>query len=653
MKKRLLSVFLTVAMLLTSVVFVIPTVSAGGDEINEPPTPVAATGLWTDSAATAFEGDIAYGTEGYGTEENPYKIATPEQLAYLAKLANEYTVEGKKATGKTFEGEYFVLTQDINLEGKYWMPIAATYTKSSGYKFDGMTARVAVQLVFKGNFDGQGYTISGITFGDGMLDEGKAPAEIAAFGLFGTLGGTVSNLKVEGPAVFTELKGHTVTLHKDGGAAILVGAALENALIENVEANVFVDVTATKAELLIGGMAALASEGATFKNCTLYGSVKSTGKNVVALAGGLIACTVDGTDLYSCNNYANVSAYTTKAATIVIAGGLVGKTHANDLADTGNFKMGVGALITGMANCNNYGSIYVEGPTCKARVGGFIGNAGRGNKGDYLLDTCLNYGSVSANYYDSTAKAAGIAPIVGLQETVNAQMNKCISMAYAICTDEVTAANMSNGLIKTLANKFVNGTLYKEEGFLNPIGNLFATPESGVVTVADGASLRVNPTKRELASLRFECRMSEEAMLALAGSPITVGTILIRASVLEAALEGSVDTAEAIAKLAVDQYRNIKATVAEDGSFYAIYANILEEDFATDFVAIPYLSILLDAETGDSYTVYHEYTTEDTARTVNVKGIAKKYYEDRSDDAVDPFYFNGTQVELLEYYMSK
>ena len=43
--------------------------------------PAAPEGIWTDYAADAFAG-------GSGTEEDPYQIATPEQLAKLAADVN-------------------------------------------------------------------------------------------------------------------------------------------------------------------------------------------------------------------------------------------------------------------------------------------------------------------------------------------------------------------------------------------------------------------------------------------------------------------------------------------------------------------------------------------------------------------------------------
>ena len=65
---------------------------------------------WTDYAAASFDG-------GSGTKADPYKIATAEQLALLAKEVNSGVV------GKTHEGEFFILTADIDLSGHVWTPI--------------------------------------------------------------------------------------------------------------------------------------------------------------------------------------------------------------------------------------------------------------------------------------------------------------------------------------------------------------------------------------------------------------------------------------------------------------------------------------------------------------------------------------------------
>lgn len=648
MKKRILSVFLTVAMLLTSAVFVTPTVSAEGDAsaVRTTPTPADATGLWTDFAATAFEGDVAYGTEGHGTAENPYKIATPEQLAYLAKLSNEYTAEGDS---KTFAEDYFVLTQNIDLTGHNWVPISATHTTGTGYKFT--DTRLKVQMAFKGNFDGQGYAVTGITFGDEMLNSGKVPAEIAAFGLFGVLSGTVKNLDVEGTAVFTGLASFNATNFKNGCVAIFAGVTL-GAIVENVNANVFVDVTTTKAEIQVAGMIGYATDSSVVSNSVLSGSVKCTNSGI-SLAGGFIACVAEGAELYNCTNYADVLAVTTKASTIVIVGGFVGKSQSTSPAS--KLELGSSQNLTGLSACTNYGKISAEGSSkCKARVGSMIGNAGRtSGKGDYYIFACVNHGEILANYYDATAKQAGIASLVGLHECGSGFMNRSFSSVYAMCTDATTAAKMSNGLVKIVANKNLNNNTITTEGFLIPDGNLFVTSDSGLVTVADGARLRLNPSNEKLATLRFDCVLDPQVIDTLADTKTIVGTILVSADIYAAAAEGASSTAEAVANLAHGDYRNMKATYGADGVFSALYANITAADYGTEFIAIPYLTIILDEKTGESYTVYDEYVIGDDARTVSVKGIAAQYIEIRSDDAANPNYISGDQIEILESYLNK
>lgn len=89
---------------------------------------------WIDYAATGFAG-------GDGTETTPYLISTAEQLAYLAKTVYE--------TSK----QYYKLTDDIDLSGKLWTPIG----------YGGVAQHTGEYFAFKGNFDGDGKTISGLT----------------------------------------------------------------------------------------------------------------------------------------------------------------------------------------------------------------------------------------------------------------------------------------------------------------------------------------------------------------------------------------------------------------------------------------------------------------------------------------------------------
>ena len=120
-KKKLLGLLLAVFMVLT----LAPT-TARAD---------VATEKWTDFAAPDFAG-------GAGTKDNPYQIATAEQLAKLAKEVNSGIPE------QTHSGEYFKLTAPIDLSGKRWVPIG--YGNESSHSFSGF-------------FDGNNQIITGKT----------------------------------------------------------------------------------------------------------------------------------------------------------------------------------------------------------------------------------------------------------------------------------------------------------------------------------------------------------------------------------------------------------------------------------------------------------------------------------------------------------
>lgn len=76
--------------------------------------------VWSGTVAPSYEG-------GDGTQDNPYLIADGAQLARLANEVN--------AGNET--GNYYQLTNDINLGGVDWTPIGNADTPFSGY-FDGM-----------------------------------------------------------------------------------------------------------------------------------------------------------------------------------------------------------------------------------------------------------------------------------------------------------------------------------------------------------------------------------------------------------------------------------------------------------------------------------------------------------------------------------
>ena len=66
------------------------------------------------SALSAADETIFAG--GSGTQEDPYQIATADQLLALSAAVNDGSANG-------YPGQYFVLTDDIDLSGAAWQPI--------------------------------------------------------------------------------------------------------------------------------------------------------------------------------------------------------------------------------------------------------------------------------------------------------------------------------------------------------------------------------------------------------------------------------------------------------------------------------------------------------------------------------------------------
>lgn len=129
-----------------------------------------------NKAMTSFK----FFNEGEGTETSPYMISTAQHLKDLSNYIN---------VGFYMEGVHFKLNNNIDLSSECgenqgnWIPRIGT----DGTYFGADDT----PLGFKGTFDGDGKTISGLYFNDS--EEG----EIALFGCISD-GGTLKNLHVQG-----------------------------------------------------------------------------------------------------------------------------------------------------------------------------------------------------------------------------------------------------------------------------------------------------------------------------------------------------------------------------------------------------------------------------------------------------------------------
>ena len=321
------------------------------------------------NAAFAESSPYAGGT---GTAEDPYRIATAEQLLALSAAVNDGSAGG-------YYGACFALTEDLDLAGIEWRPIG---------QMD-LADQSNVSCMFMGVFDGQGHTISNMTF--------SSDYPIVGAGIFGMNLGEVKNLNAKNITVtctdtFSNAVGavvgynmgmvHDVTLSGEnsiagvnciGGIAGGNNGAVYNCSVDGTTIRVLGDnafpegriVQADVAEC--GGLVIGGSFGGSIDNCTAKGTVIAEGNEPIAL-GGIAGCLEMMDTVTNCT--ADVTITTVKGGHAI--GGLCGfgGSHSN-----GNIIAETEGVVTTkypseITNCKVTAVINAPGAT---HVGGLFG----------------------------------------------------------------------------------------------------------------------------------------------------------------------------------------------------------------------------------------------------------------------------------------
>ncbi|MBR4118152.1 MAG: InlB B-repeat-containing protein [Methanocorpusculum sp.] len=284
---------------------------------------------------------------GSGTENDPYKISTADDLKQLATDVN---------SGNTYSEKYFQLTQDITLSGE-WTPIGK----------DNLNA-------FMGTFDGNVKTISGLSIEN---------TNLMFVGLFGYSSGIIKDLHVDG-----EIKAsHSTYLVAGGISGVNAGT------IQNCHSSVSVTATISgsnaQSVVMAGGIAGSHLSG-IIQNCYSTGNVKATGGAMV-VAGGIVGMDVNGDKITSCYATGAVNA----EGTVVSVGGIVGLRGSNPGGDTG------GCTLEYCYALNE--KVSATGTT--TYVGRVTGNLGNGNnvKNNYGLKH-MTVGTTTVNGGTATDK---------------------------------------------------------------------------------------------------------------------------------------------------------------------------------------------------------------------------------------------------------
>ena len=373
-------------------------------------------------------------TSGTGTATDPCIIPDVAHLKAFRDSVNE---------GNNYAGVYIALnggTYDIS--DAEWEPIGITGSDRADHSF-------------KGHFNGQGATISGLTMtGDDLACYNSFNTGYACYGFFGGVdGGTVENLifagfTVDTPGTLPEIQEKNAACNNTVAGA--VGAAVNGAQIRNI--------TVQSGSVTGHGRAA--------------GVVGFVGADSNAITGGSVGNIV----VEGCVNYAAVISNWTYSSHGT-AGGICA-TYNTYSADSGSATF---------QNNTNYGSIT------GFYAGGILASTFAGD-GDLILTGNRNYGAISAkgrnSYY--TEKADGTTTL-----WTPSAAGIAVGVAKATLTDNHNYAsiNGSDGYAGGITSTIDETSAFA--GTNTNTGNITGWRAGGIAASADGGrDSRGRPVQR-------------------------------------------------------------------------------------------------------------------------------------------------------------
>lgn len=357
--------------------------------------------------------------QGKGTATDPYLISSAEELAWLAQEVNA-------GRGASYNA---VLCKNIDLKDEEWTPIGKNYS-----------------YVYKGTFDGGGYTISGLKINS--TDQYQA--------LFGYVkGGTIKNLTVAGSV--TSSKQYTAGIVAYGNPVTVTNCTNEVSVTatEKGYAAGVVASASTNSEVMgctnrsaiigcgdyVGGIVGAGSGIKTISNCFNYGSVANNGKpgGYAYCTGGIAGGVGSSSTVTRCGNTGVVTSTIKRTGGVV--GGAAGTISAcfntgtvTGIYSVGGVAGGANAKDAKITDCYNTGAVICKTPSATFTdsnakgVGGIIGDPSSARNTGIVLTNCYNAGAVTNNYTTADVVVGGV---IGSSAAKNITAKNCYYLAIA------------------------------------------------------------------------------------------------------------------------------------------------------------------------------------------------------------------------------
>ena len=314
---------------------------------------------WTGAADTTW----------YDASKTEFTLTTAEQLAGLAELVNNGT--------DTFTEKTIKLGADIVLntgDYKTWGTTAPANEWTPIGLYNG-----SAFMLFKGTFDGQGHSISGM-----YINSANETDKAMRTALFGCVGGgvVITNLTVKNAYVAASGDNGNAIIagqHSGSPAITFKGLTVEDVLLDAASNNEGVG--------LVFGRAGSATPGTFFEDCVIKGEIINAGNRTAGVYGYQSGGThpdisfkntvVDVTITGGGDNIAGLFAYTSKATNVTVENCAINaniKTEGSNAAAVLNHQLTGNTAIITIKDTTVSGS--VEATSAAGLVMGLIADNG-------------------------------------------------------------------------------------------------------------------------------------------------------------------------------------------------------------------------------------------------------------------------------------